>query len=105
LVASLEERLKARPEGAPVVAGSEEEGEPAPGPVSRAERVFRARADRAAVLHAVGVIQQVRNHPHEARIVLNESRVLCEQLLGERPGDAPLRATLTDTQMALRSLD
>jgi tetratricopeptide (TPR) repeat protein len=102
-VADLEARLKARPRGAPLVAGSE--GKPANGPVSRDERVFRARADRAAVLHAVGVIQQGRNRHREARAALDETRVLCEQLLGERPGDAPLRAMLADTHMALGGLD
>jgi tetratricopeptide (TPR) repeat protein len=99
LVARLEERLKARPLGAPLVAGSE--SRPAPGPVSRAERVYRARADRAATLHAVGVIEQSRNHHHEARAALDEARVLCEQLLAERPSDAVLRATLADTHRVL----
>jgi serine/threonine-protein kinase len=103
LVANLEERLKARPQSTPVVARLEDK--PPLDLGDRAERVFRARADRAAVLHAVGVIYRVRNHPHEARVALDEARVLCEQLLGERPGDAPLRATLADTQMALGSLD
>jgi tetratricopeptide (TPR) repeat protein len=103
LVADLEERLKLRPQGAPVVAGSEDK--PAPGPASQAERVFRARADRAAVLHAVGVIEQGRNRHNEARAALDGARVLCEQLLGERPSDAPLRATLADTLRALDVLD
>jgi serine/threonine-protein kinase len=103
LVASLEERLKARPRGVPVVVGSE--GKPAAGPGERAEQVFRARADRAAVLHAVGVIEQSRNHHNEARAALDEARVLCEQLLAERPNDAPLRATLADTHKALDVLD
>jgi tetratricopeptide (TPR) repeat protein len=103
LVADLEERLKSRPRGAPVVAGSE--SKPAASPGDRAERVFRARADRAAVLHAAGVIEQGRNRHHEARAALDEARVLCEQLLGERPGDAPLRATLADTHRALGVLD
>jgi hypothetical protein len=103
VVADLEERLKSHPRSAPVVAGSEDK--PAPGPGDRAERIFRARADRAAVLHAVGVIQQGRNHHHEARAALDEARVLCEQLLGERPSDASLRATLADTHRALGVLD
>jgi hypothetical protein len=103
LVANLEERLTSRPRSAPVVARSE--SKPAAGPVSRAERLFRARADRVAVLHAVGVIQQDRNRHHEARAALDEARVLCEQLLAERPGDAPLRATLADTHRALGVLD
>jgi hypothetical protein len=103
LVANLEGRLKARPQGAPVVAGPQ--GKPALGPGERAERVFRARADRAAVLHAVGVIQRGRNRPHEARVALEEARVLCEVLLGERPGDALLRATLADTHRELSGLD
>jgi tetratricopeptide (TPR) repeat protein len=103
LVASLEERLKARPRGAPVVAGLE--GKPAPGAGDRAERIFRARADRAAVLHAVGMIAQGRNRHREARTALDEARVICEQLLAERPSDAPLRATLAATHRALGVLD
>jgi serine/threonine-protein kinase len=103
LVADLEERLKSPPRGAPVVAGSE--SKPAAGPGDRTERIFRARADRAAILHAVGVIEQGRNRHREARAALDEARVLCEQLLAERPGDAPLRATLADTLRALGVLD
>jgi tetratricopeptide (TPR) repeat protein len=99
LVANLDERLKARSRKAPLAAGSE--SQPALSQVSRAERVFRSRADRAAILHAVGVIQQSRNHHHEARAALDEARVLCEQLLGERPSDASLRATLANTHRAL----
>jgi serine/threonine-protein kinase len=103
LVANLDERLKSHPPGAPVVAGSEDK--PAPGPEERAERVFRARADRAAILHAVGVIQQGENHHREARAALDEARVVCEQLLGERSSDASLRAILADTRRALGVLD
>jgi serine/threonine protein kinase/tetratricopeptide (TPR) repeat protein len=103
LVADLEERLTSRPRGAPVVARSEDK--PAPVSVSRAERVFRARADWVAVLHAVGVIEEGRNRHHEARAALDEARVFCEQLLGERPIEAPLRAPLADTHRALGSLD
>ena len=36
---------------------------------------------------------------------LDEARALCEQLLGERPSDIPLRSTLADTHWALGSLD
>jgi serine/threonine-protein kinase len=103
LVANLDERLKSHSRGAPVATGSVDK--PAPGPGDRAERVFRARADRAAILHAVGVIEQGRNRHHEARAALDEARVLCEQLLAERPSDAPLRATLADTHRALGVLD
>jgi tetratricopeptide (TPR) repeat protein len=103
LVANLEERLRPRSQGAPAVAGAERG--PAPSPVSRAERVFRARADRAAVLHAVGVVQWVRGRHDEARDALHEARVLCEQLLGERPTDAPLRTILADTHRTLGSMD
>jgi tetratricopeptide (TPR) repeat protein len=103
LVANLEERLKARLPGAPLASGSE--SRPTPGRVFRAERVFRARADRAAILHAVGVIEEGRNRHHEARAALDVARVLCEQLLGERSGDAPVRATLAATHMALGVLD
>ena len=103
LVADLEERLKAHPRGAPVVARSA--SEPARGPVTRAERVFRARADRAAVLHAVGVIQRVRGRHDEARNALDDTCRLCEQLLGERPDDAPLRATRADGHRMLGVMD
>jgi tetratricopeptide (TPR) repeat protein len=99
LVADLERRLKAGPQGAPVVAGLEDE--PARGPASRAERVFRARADRAAVLHAVGVIRWGRGRHDEARLALDEASVICERLLRGRPSDTLLRATLADTHKTL----
>jgi hypothetical protein len=76
-------------------------GKPEPGPVSRTERLFRARTDRAAVLHTFGVIERIRNHHQEARAALDEARVLCEQLLTERPRDTALSAILVDTQKAL----
>jgi serine/threonine-protein kinase len=103
LVASLEAQSKVRPLGDPPVAGSE--NRPAPSPVPRDERVYRARADRAAILYAVGVIEESRSRHYEARAALDEARVLCEQLLVERPSDAPLRATLADTHRALGVLD
>ena len=103
LVTKLEERLRTRAQGAPVVARSE--SQPAPGLGSRAERVFQARTDHATVLHAAGMIHRVRGHHDEARDALDAARVLCEQLLGERPGDAPLRATLVDTHRTLGSMD
>ena len=103
LVANLEERLRAHPQGAPVATRSE--SEPEPGPASRAERVFRARVDRAAVLHAVGEIQRGRGRHDAARDALDAARVLCEQLIGERPGDAPLLATLVDTHRTLGRMD
>ncbi len=81
------------------------ESAPAPSPVSSAERVFGARADRAAVLHAVGVVEWVRKRHDEARDALHETLVLCEQLLGERPADAPLRTILADTHRTLGSMD
>ncbi len=103
LVAILEERLRPRSQGAPAVAGPD--SGPAPSPGAPAERVFRARADRAAVLHAVGVVQWLSRRHDEARDALDETRVLCEQLLRERPSDAPLRATLADAHRTLGSMD
>src|SRR5262249_21780407 len=96
LVRSLEERVWVRPQAAPVAAAS---------PVSRAERVFQARADRAAGLHAIGVIQRSRGRRDEARVALDEARVLGEQLLRERPKEAPFLASLAATHRALGSLD
>jgi serine/threonine-protein kinase len=96
LVANLEERLKARPQGAPVAARPGDRPTPAPG--ERAERVFQARADRAAVLHAVGVVQTGRGRRDAGRAALAEARALCERLLEERPSDARLRALLAATR-------
>jgi serine/threonine-protein kinase len=72
---------------------------------SRAERVFRARVDRAASLAAVGVLYRGKSRPDEARVALDEARVLCQLLLKERPGDAKVRATLTETHSALAGLE
>jgi serine/threonine-protein kinase len=96
LVRSLEERVWVRSQAAPVAAA---------GPVSRAERVFQARVDRAAGLHAVALIQRSRGHRDEARVALDEARVLGEQLLRERPGDVTLQVTLAATHRSLGSLD
>jgi serine/threonine-protein kinase len=92
LVTSLERRLKARQHGAPGASGPVDE--PIPSPGDRAERVFQARADRAGVLHAVGVIQTGRGRRDAGRAALEEARVLCERLLEERSTDPRLRATL-----------
>ena len=51
------------------------------------------------------MVQWVRRHHDEARDALDEARVLCEQLLGERPSDAPLRTILADTHRTLGSMD
>ncbi|WP_435011913.1 protein kinase domain-containing protein (plasmid) [Tundrisphaera lichenicola] len=104
LVANLEERLRPRPQAAPAMVAVPESG-PASSPVSGAERVFRARADRAAVLHAVGVVQRLHKRHDEARDWLEKARLLCEQLLRERPSDTSLQATLADTHRTLGSMD
>jgi serine/threonine-protein kinase len=102
LVARLEARLKARRKD-DLTAGPEPA--PAADPLPRAERVFRARALRAAILHAAGVIQRGRNHRREARTALDEARALCEGLLRERPSDITLPSILADTQGELDSLN
>lgn len=103
LVAILEARTKAPPQPASAAAGSQPES--VHDRASTVERIFGARADRAAILHAIGVIERGRDHHREAKSALEEARVVCEQLLTERPGDESLRARLVDIQRAVSGLD
>jgi tetratricopeptide (TPR) repeat protein len=94
LFATLEQTVRSRPAPTKVTSTP-----------SRAERVFQARADRAASMAAAGALYRGTSRPDQARVALDEARVLCELLLKERPGDATLRATLTETHSALAGLD